>query len=299
MIAGKPFKSMPDVSRDKDNLDFRTHWERRIWLARKRFKQNLRPFRGQKQCVLIPGMQRSGSKLLVHLLEWSKHTDCYPENDRRAFDHFQMRSPDKILELIAASPAEFFIIKSLCESDHTHLLLQKFAPAKAVWILRDFRDCVNSCIRNFTGFAMRTHRIVEDRALAGWRGRGMSDQTWRLLKKLDKPDMNEATGAALQWYYRNIFYFEQNLQADPRVMLIRYEDLVTEPLSTVSGIFDFVGIPDMSPWIVRQIHVRSLRKNASPPIADAVYKLCVELQDRFASAAAKQNGGTRLGLGDA
>ena len=297
MTTDKPVKSMPDLSRDKDNLDFRTHWERRIWLASKSLKQHLRPFRGEKKCVLIPGMQRSGSKLLVHLLEWSRHTDCYPENDRRAFDYFQMRNTDKILELIAASPAEFFVIKSLCESDHTHMLLRKFAPAKAVWILRDFRDCVNSCIRNFNGFAMRTHRIVEDRALAGWRGRGMSDQTWRLLKKLDKPDMNEATGAALQWYYRNIFYFEQNLEVDPRVMLVKYEDMVTEPLSTVSGIFDFVGIPGMSPWIVRQIHARSLRKNATPPIDREVYELCIGLQDRFASVSGSQHGHDRSTLG--
>ena len=284
MTANTRTKSMPDESRDKDTLDFKTNFERRAWLAGKRLRQNLRPFRGQKQCILIPGMQRSGSKLLVHLLEWSKYTDCYPENDRRAFDYFQMRNTDKILELIAKSPAQFFAIKSLCESDQTRLLLQKFAPARAIWILRDFRDCVNSCIRNFTGFAARTHKITEARDLAGWRGRGMSDETWQLVRKMDNPDLNEATGAALQWYYRNIFYFEQNLANDQRVMLVRYEDMVTDPLATVTGIFDFVGIPDMSPWIVRQIHSRSLRKNAAPPIADDVYELCMDLQDRFASS---------------
>lgn len=292
MTSQNPVKSMSDKSRDKDTLDFKTNLERRIWLATKRLSQNFRPFRGQKQCILIPGMQRSGSKLLVHLLEWSRYTDCYPENDRRAFDYFQMRNTDIISELMAKSPAQIFAIKSLCESDQTGLLLKKLAPAKAVWILRDFRDCVNSCVRNFTGFAVRTHMITEDRGMAGWRGRGMSDETWRLIRKLDNPNLNEATGAALQWYYRNILYFEQHLDKDRRVMLVRYEDMVTDPLATVTDIFDFIGVPDMPPWIIRQIHARSLRKNANPPIADDVYELCMDLQSRFALMAThpgKQN----------
>jgi hypothetical protein len=278
---------MPEHTRDKDTLDLKTNLERKIWLRKKAIAQRLNPYQGERKCILIPGMQRSGSKLLIALLEWSKYTDCYPEDDRRAFDHFQMRNTDRILYLRSRSRAEHFAIKCLCETDQTYLLLDRFAPAKAIWILRDFRDCVNSCVRNFSGFADRTHRIAGDRNSAGWRGRGMSDETWEIIRRLDHENMNEDTGAALQWYYRNIFFFEQQLDQDERVMLVKYEDLVTNPMATVSGIFEFTGIRGMSPWIVRKIHSRSLGKNASPDIAQPVLELCNSLQDRFNAVAAR------------
>lgn len=276
-------KYRPKNWRDKDNLDLATSIERKAWLLWKRIRYTFRGRPKKKQCILIPGMQRSGSKLLVNVLEWSASTDCYPEDDRRAFDYFQMRNVDKILELIMESKAEHFVIKALCESDHIEILLEKFAPAQAIWIFRDFQDCVNSCIRNFGGFAERAHRIAADRRLAGWRGRGMSDVTWETIRRCDRPDMNEATGAALQWYYRNILYFEQGLENDPRVMLVRYEDMVTSPLEVVSEIYSFSGIADMSPWVVRKIHPNSVKKNAVPPISRDVYDLCTDLQHRLLS----------------
>ena len=297
-MSTQPIKPMPEASRDKDVLDFRANIERKLWMRRKAVRQKLRPYTGEKKCILIPGMQRSGSKLLIRLFEWSKHTDCYPEGDKRAFDYFQMRNADKILELKRHSGAEFFAIKCLCESDLTYVMLDTFAPARATWILRDFRDCVNSCIRNFSGFAERTHRIAGDRNRAGWRGRGMTDETWNLVRELDDPDMNEATGAALQWYYRNILYFQQNLEHDERVMLVNYEDIVSDPLNTVSEIFDFVGIDDMSPWIVRKIHSKSLGKNATPPISEEVFDLCMELQNRFADSKARQDAARQAERGD-
>ncbi len=274
-------EKIPDELRDKDNLDTKSLIERKAWLAWKRFDQRLHPYSGEKKCILIPGMQRSGSKLLVRIFEWSRLTDCYPEVDKRAFDFYQMRNVDHIRHLKNQSNAEFFVIKALCESDQTALLLEYFKPAQAIWIWRDFRDCVNSCIRNFTSFASIAHSIAENPLMAGWRGRGMSEATWNIVRDHNKPDMNEATGAALQWYYRNVLFFEQNFDHSPRVATVRYEDMVSHPVETASAIFKFAGVPDFSPWVVRKIHARSLKKNATPPITPAVFDLCMQLQERF------------------
>lgn len=288
-------EELPDALRDKDNLDLKSLLETKAWLAWKRFAQRTTPFIGEKKCILIPGMQRSGSKLLVRVFEWSQATDCYPEEDKRAFDFYQMRNTDRIRHLIKESPAEFFVIKSLCESDQTRILMEYFAPAKAIWIWRDFRDCVNSCIRNFNGFSAWAQTIKEHRLMAGWRGRGMSDETWELLKRFSHLGMNEATGAALQWYYRNVLFFEQALQDDSRVMTVRYEALVSQPEETAASIFAFAGITGFSPWSVRKIHARSIRKNAAPPIAPEVFQLCMGLQDRFNALPAPQSVGKQPG----
>ena len=68
-------------------------------------------------------------------------------------------------------------------------------------------------------------------------------------------------------------------------MLAKYEDLVTNPFGSFSELFDFAGISDMSRFIVRKIHSRSLKKNATPPIDEAVFQLCMDLQNRFYAVA--------------
>lgn len=50
------------------------------------------------------------------------------------------------------SPAQFFVIESLCELDRLPELLDEFAPAEAVWIMRDYHDTGGSAMRSFRDF---------------------------------------------------------------------------------------------------------------------------------------------------
>lgn len=254
--------------------------ERRLWRAWKPLRHRLGAGPSASR-VLVAGMQRSGTNLLMETLEWSAHTDVYHETDSRAFDNYQMRARGVIRELTCRSRAPFFVLKSLCELDQIGALMDAFAPARALWIVRRFDDSVNSAIRSFSHFASQVHRLAQDKTAAGWRGHGMSDETQLLLRRLDRPDLSEASGAALMWYYRNVLFFEQGLDRDPRVRLIFYEHMVADPQSELSGVFDFLGVPDWSPWISRYIHVKSIGKSPQADIDPAIREVCDDLRARF------------------
>ena len=226
-------------------------------------------------------MQRSGTNMLMETLEWSAHTDVYHETDARAFIKYEMRPRAVIRELVERSRAPFFVIKSLCELDQIKSLMDEFAPAKTLWIVRAFDDSVNSAIRSFGNFTDQLHRLAIDKTAAHWRGNGMSDDTQRLLRELDHPGINEASACALMWYYRNVLFFEQGLERDPRVRLMFYEDLVSEPRTALRNAFQFAGIPDWSPWISRYIHVKSIGKLPRADIEPDVRELCDALNARF------------------
>lgn len=230
--------------------------------------------------VFVAGMQRSGTNMLMDVLERSWLTDLYHETDSRAFDTYEMRQRPVIHALVLRSRAPVFVIKALCELDQIKSLLDEFTPAKSVWVVRDYNDAVSSALVSFRNFTHQVGRIATDRNSDGWRGRGMSDMTHMLVRRLYTPEMNDATAAALIWYFRNVLYFEQSLQHDPRVLLAHYEDMVTAPEREFSRIFDFLGL-EYSPFVIRKVFASSIRRRPLPPIAEPVRELCEELAQRM------------------
>lgn len=245
-------------------------------------KRTRQLFRGaaERRFVFIAGMQRSGTNMLMEELDRSLDTDVYHENDPRAFVKFEMRDEATIQSLADHSRARYFVIKALCELDRLPQLMARFTPAQTVWIVRAFEDVVNSATRSFGNFPQQVGRIAANRDAAQWRGRGMSAATHALVRALYRPDMNEASAAALTWYFRNVLYFEHEFATCPSVLLVRYEDLVSEPVAQFQRIFGFLDMACPS-WIGDHITPRSIGKNASPQIDPGVRAACEELTGRF------------------
>lgn len=253
--------------------------ERSVLLLAKQARQRMSTT-APRLHVLVAGVQRSGTNMVMDVLERSWDTDLYHETDVRAFDAYEMRPRPVIHALIERSPAPVFVIKALCELDQLKSLLDEFAPAKSVWMVRDYNDAVSSALVSFRNFAAQVGRIATDRNADGWRGRGMSDETHALVRSLYTAQMNDATAAALIWYFRNMLYFEQGLHHDQRVLLAHYENLVSEPQIAFPHIFNFLGL-DYSPSVSRKVFASSIRRSSPPPIAEPVRALCQGLSTRL------------------
>jgi hypothetical protein len=250
-----------------------------IWRQGKVLRQRVLP-RPVAQHVFVAGMQRSGTNLLMDVLDASADTQVFHETDARAFERYQMRDPAVIRQLAQQCPAPLFVIKALCELDRIKPLMATFSPAKTLWVVRDWRDSVNSAIKSFGNFVPQWNRLAQGDA-NDWRGRGMSDPTRELLAALYHPDASEAEGAAIMWFYRNALFFEQQLAADPRVRVVFYEDLVRHPMREVAAVYDFLGLQGFNQRVAGRIHARSVKHRSPPDIAPAVMSLCDELLARF------------------
>ena len=257
-----------------------------LWRRGKALRQRVLP-RPVAQHVFVAGMQRSGTNLLMDVLDASLATQVFHETDPRAFDRYEMRNLAVIRQLAQASPAPVFVIKALCELDRIRSLMDTFSPAKTLWMVRDWRDSASSAVKSFGNFVPQWQRLAHGDA-DDWRGRGMSPATRELLAALYRPDASEAEGAAIMWFYRNVLFFEQLLAADPRVRLVFYEDLVRDPAREVAALYDFLDLP-VSAGVAGRIHARSVRQRAPADISPAVTALCDELLARFRALA----GGAR------
>lgn len=256
-----------------------------FWREGKAVRQRMLP-RPLAQHVFVAGMQRSGTNLLMDVLDASWDTQVFHETDSRAFERYEMRDLGTIHRLAAKCPAPIFVIKALCELDRIGTLMDEFSPAKCLWIVRDWRDSVHSAIKSFGNFVPQWKRLSQG-DVSDWRGRGMSEATRSLLAELYRSGASEAEGAAIMWLYRNSLFFEQQLENDPRVRCVFYEDLVQDPDREVEAVYDFLGLRGFSTAVAGRIHARSVRRRIPPDISPAVSGLCDDLLARFHALAGK------------
>lgn len=262
-----------------DGRSLASRVRRGVWRQGKFLRQRLLPA-PVSQHVFVAGMQRSGTNLLMDVLDASLETQVFHETDMRAFEHYEMRSQAVIQGLVKACPAPVFVIKALCELDQISSLMDTFAPARTLWMVRDWRDSVNSAIRSFPNFVPQWQRLAHGDA-KDWRGRGMSPATRELLAALYHSDASEAEGAAIMWLYRNTLFFDQKLALDPRVRVVFYEDLVRKPEDEVAAVYAFLGLSGFSTAIARRIHARSVKQCSPSDISPAVAALCDDMLARF------------------
>lgn len=234
--------------------------------------------------ILVAGCQRSGTNMLMDILDLSLSTDVFHERDDRAFDCYQMRDLLVIKGLQEKSKAPVFVLKTLCELELLPQLAQELSPAKTVWIYRDFRDVVNSMLKSFGNQRQQIQRLASGEDTSWW-GKGLSSGSLALLRSLVTPELTDADAAALQWYVRNVMFFELQLAQDPDVRLIKYEQLVAEPAMMLNRLLDFVELP-VTNKMEKFIFSGSIGKQSAPHFSPEVEQLCLSLLKRLDSSAA-------------
>lgn len=240
-----------------------------------------------KKVLFIVGCQRSGTSMAHHLFRLDWDTVTYDEmSPLSSIDpkHFRLDPFDQVHDRIMAQRAPLVVAKPLVESQNLGELLDTFPDAKAIWMFRNFQDVARSNLKYFgddTG-----HRDLAP-ILAGdsdnWRAQHVAASTLETLTDLYSPDMPPHDAAALFWYARNRLFFTRGLVDDKRVVLCRYEDLVTEPARVMSAGYAFVGRPYPGDRITADVFSHSKGKGRDLDLSPGVKSLCRELLERLDS----------------
>ena len=245
-----------------------------------------RPDWADKTVLAILGCQRSGTTLVQEILQRDRRSKVYPEfsklSDQDREFRIRLNPLDSVRRTLQADRAKLIVLKPLVESQNALKLLDAFDNAKILWMYRDFRDAAVSSINTFgpSAGAYDLQCVIDNRR-GDWRSEGLSDELRDIAAANFSPDMPPHEAAALFWFLRNSWFFEQNLQTNERVTICRYGRLVAEPKAEIEKLYNFIGHKLPNRRILPHIRRDSIGQGGGLEFSENIERLCTSLLERL------------------
>ena len=256
---------------------------------RKSIYQSIRAKKSQQSILFIVGCQRSGTTMMLHIFEGDLNTKCFAERSALTSNDtargIRLNAPELIKRQLSRVRAPLIVIKPLVESQNTPALLDYFENSQAVWMFRNYKDVALSNLKHFgINTGINDLRAIMNNDTKNWRAEKVSQHVRETISKYFSEDMNPYDAAVLFWFARNSLYFELNLQADPRVILCRYEDFVLAPEKHLRAIYQRVGqvYPESSTTSI--VHSNSRQKGKDIELSPAIEELAQDMQKKLEMA---------------
>jgi hypothetical protein len=236
--------------------------------------------------VLLVGLQRSGTNMIVRGLERAPEFEVYNENHQAAFSRFRLRPDPVIRRLVDDSRHPYVLFKPLCDAHRTAELLEGLGtrrPGRALWAYRSVDGRTRSAVAKFGDASLRALRAIAAGGRDVWEAQRLSPDSLDLIASFDWTSMSATSAAALFWYVRNRLYFELGLDRRSDVLLVSYDAMLGDPAAEARRICTFLEFPYHSRLIA---HVAP-RAPATPGPLDIdprVRARCEELAARLDSA---------------
>ena len=227
------------------------------------------------------GCQRSGTKMLMRVLDEVPDTRVYHENHAIAFEDFELRSDRVVRALIALNPAPVQVFKPICDAHRASDLLDAHPTARGLWIVRQPDAVARSALKKWGDHQKDVIQAIldGDTTTWGWRTARVTGSMQARLQAATDGQVTDAEGALLFWWLRNQFFFAQSLQDHPRMRLVHYEALATEPEAAFPTVFGHLGV-GFSPRFVADVRATSVDR-APLEVRPKVRALCDDLYARL------------------
>jgi len=170
------------------------------------------------------------------------------------------------------SRARTVLFKPILDTPRVPQLLERFPEGRVLFAVRDWAPVVRSALALF-GPENWPGRV------AGWMsddfaefGTPPPESARQRLRSLWRADLDPASATALYWLFYTGLYFDQGLDADPRVRLVCYEAVLEQPQEQLRALCDFLDIrylPRMSADVEPRNRHRAESLNVDPAIAEA------------------------------
>jgi len=236
--------------------------------------------------LFIIGCQRSGTTLVTRLFERDLNARVYAEHsalsNRDRLDGLRLNPLPQVDKAICASRFPLVVMKPLVETQNTHQLLNYFPGAKALWMYRDYNDVAMSNIHRFgLQNGINNLRYIVQQQEENWRVQGLAPEYRALVNDTFSDEMNPYDAAALFWIVRNSFFFTLDLASHPAVRMLRYRDLVTEPLQSMTAVYNFIQRPFPGSRLLQEVHQTSLGKGQRITLSPHIQTLCDDMLARL------------------
>lgn len=229
--------------------------------------------------VFIAGMQRSGTTMLMNVFHLRPDTSVFDEaRNSTVFKNFRIRDVGTLRRGLMSQSLPIAVFKVICDSHEIVSLFEAFPDAKVLWMYRNPGDNADSQLKKFEHPVKAIKLVHAGEQGGGWFAEGVSENTRRTLHQFRGNELSDFDWACLNWWARNQLFFEQDLASDKRVEVLRYEELVANPIDVMGQVIDWLGMPyhDRS---FRFVHSRSVNKTDRSSLNPEIERLCQSVLD--------------------
>jgi len=261
---------------------------RALALLKQAARTVVRAPRDHRQLVLIFGCQRSGTTMLQQtVFDKSWRVLIIEEHDRRlvgtAGPHDETRWQDyaTVVQRLRRIPFEVVVAKPLVESSQAVELMDAAVPVRAIWMLRRYDAVSRSNIKKFG--LENPYRDLQpfcENDPQNWRSRGATEETRDTVASLLGEGLSPLDAGALFWWARNRLYFDQQLQTDDRIRVLRYERACNQPEAVVDALSAYTGVTLPADSIAPKMH-RQPERPETEELHPGVRRLCREMWESF------------------
>lgn len=251
------------------------------WRTFKEVYQRVHNFDGCQQILFIVGSQRSGTTMLSRLLDRDVRSKSFDEQSRLSTNDPERLVWDPlpiVTKKLSSGKAPLVVAKPLVESHRIRDLLDLIPNSRAIWIYRHPLDVVSSSLKRFgDSNGVNDIQPILDNT-SDWRSAGCSNETRNLIHRLYAPESetSRADAAALFWISRNQLFFDQNLQSDDRVIVIRYERFVQQPETGVKHLYQFLKLKSPVNAVSDNVSSSSVGKGSLTQLSPQIEEACMQ-----------------------
>ena len=101
--------------------------------------------------IFLCGSQRSGTNMIMRVLDNSPDAWIYNEDDPAAFDKFRLKSFEQRQKLLNKAHCPIVVFKPLADSQNLDRIMAEHPDGKVIWSFRSFYDVANSAVTRWGG----------------------------------------------------------------------------------------------------------------------------------------------------
>jgi hypothetical protein len=245
------------------------------------------PRQPHQKLLFIVGCQRSGTSLMNRIFSRDLNVSVYRESSKLSSNDqpkkLRLNPLNQVQQEIERNKAPIVVLKPLVESQNILQLLDYFPESKALWMYRHYKDTAMSLVSRFgQDTSLRDVKFIVENDRSSWYAEGASDYVRSAVTQHYFEKMNPYDAAALFWFARNQLFYELHLDQNPRVWMVRYEDLSLDPGATIEQIYQFLEATyPARNKLVQEVEATSVGRGQNIKLSPAVEQLCTELLEQL------------------
>jgi hypothetical protein len=212
--------------------------------------------------------------MLMHVFHLHPEVRAYDESaSSAAFSEYRIRTWEGISRLAEASPFPAVCFKPLVDSHLIGEFMRRFPAGRFLWVYRHYADVARSSLRRFGEGTTPVKEACRGERGGHWFHEGLSPQSRQILESFAGTSLSELDYACLTWWARNQIVLESVCTGDPRLRLVRYEELIEAPQARFAELFSYLGLSVLQ-GPIRHVRARPKAEDGRGADSPRVDELC-------------------------